>query len=703
MYKRVLKKLSLYLVASFLLSFSTLLLYVISPKLIDSIDFKLRDSMFLYRGELAQSNSIIIIDIDEKSLKEFGQWPWSRDKLAQIVTNLNLSKVAAIGMDIVFAEEDRTSPSRVASFSANYDEMFAKAIADAPVILGYSFDLNNNAFSSKEPPSIPAIFIENSKTAQNDFLLKASGTTINIPVIQDSAYSSGFFNIMPDDDGILRSVPLFISYDDMLYPSLALELLRVLKDVSKVTINYNQSGLDSIDLGDVKIPTDRYGRVFINYRGGERSFKYFSAIDIYNNNFNKEDIEGKIAILGTSAAGLFDLRSTPFDTVFAGVEVHANVIDNILRGDFLQKASWSDGVNITLVIALSFLTILLITLTPFWLNIPIFILLVASFLTLNYQLLFNSGYIINIIYPLFTIIVGFIIAMAMDYFYNIQKQKAIKAKFASKVSKSVMDDILKNMDSNSFSVKTKEITIFFSDIRGFTSISEKLTPTKLIKYLNQYMDPMSKIIIKHNGTIDKYIGDAIMAYWNAPLDVANHADEALHSAIEQLYELKNINQELQGQNLPPISIGIGLNSGEVIVGEMGSTLRSDYTVIGDTINLGSRVESLCKFYGSQIIITEFTKELLKDSYIFRFLDLVMVKGKQNAIKIYEVLLEPHKDLPLYHQAIDLYHNSHFKQALDILTTLDENVKVHQIYISRCSEFIQTPPKNFNGVYEQTSK
>lgn len=703
MYNKFFKKLLPYFIASILLSFFILIIYITSPKLIDSIDSKLRDSMFLYRGNIAQNSSVIIIDIDEKSLKKFGQWPWSRDNLAQIVTNLSLAQVAAIGMDIVFAEEDRTSPSRVASFSANYDEMFAKAIADAPVILGYSFDFSNNTFSSKESPSIPAIFIENAKTDQNDLLLKANGTILNIPSIQDSAYSSGFFNIMPDEDGILRSVSLFISYDDMLYPSLALELLRALKDINKITINYNQNGLDSIDLGDIKIPTDRYGRLFINYRGGEKSFKYFSALDIYNNNFNKDDVTGKIAILGTSAAGLFDLRSTPFDSVFAGVEVHANVIDNILSGDFIQKASWSDGANIILFIVLSFITILLITLTPFWLNIPIFLLLVASYLILNYQLLFYSGYIVSIIYPLFAIITAFIIAIAMDYFYNIQKQKAIKAKFASKVSKSVMDDILKNIDNNNFSVKTKEITIFFSDIRGFTSISEELTPTKLIEYLNRYMDPMSKIIIKHNGTIDKYIGDAIMAYWNAPLDIVNHADEALHSAIEQLYELKKLNQELQNQNLPPISIGIGLNSGEVIVGEMGSTLRSDYTVIGDTINLGSRVESLCKFYGSQIIITEFTKELLKDNYIFRFLDLVRVKGKYSAIKIYEVLLEPHKDLDAYHKAIEFYYNSHFTQALDILKTLDKEIKAHKIYIERCEEFIQTPPQDYDGVYEQKSK
>jgi adenylate cyclase len=287
-------------------------------------------------------------------------------------------------------------------------------------------------------------------------------------------------------------------------------------------------------------------------------------------------------------------------------------------------------------------------------------------------------------------------------------------KFASKVSKSVMEDILKNIDNNEFSAKNKEITIFFSDIRGFTQVSEQLKAKELIEYLNAYMEPMSSIIIKNQGTIDKFIGDAIMAYWNAPLDVENHADMAVKASLEQLEALNELNKKFEKDKLPTIDIGIGLNSGEVIVGEMGSSLRSDYTVIGDAINLGSRVESLCKYYGSKLNITNFTKDKLKEKYIFRFLDLVRVKGKTQPVEIWQVIGsgeakdELKNELENYHKAIDFYKESKFSDALELFRKLDNlenktNKNIYKIYIKRCEEFIQTPPKDFDGVYEHTTK
>ena len=719
MFKSKIKKFLIYSFFSFLISSFLIVLYIFFPSLLDSFDNRIRDSYFIFKGETKTSNNVVIIDIDDSSIKEFGQWPWSRNILSKIIENLTNSNISVVGMDIVFAEEDRTSPSLIAKKLGinkeleNYDFDFAKVISTSPVILGYSFEIEDNN-SSKNSPQIPAIFIEKNKNSDTNYLIQAFGTTLNLPILQENSYSSGFFNIIPDESGVIRSVPLLISYNDTLYPSLALEIIRALNDTQKVFVNYDENGVSNIQLGDFYIPTDKFGRIFINYRGASKSFKYISAKDIYNNNFKAEDIEGKIALLGTSATGLYDLRATPYENVFPGVEVHANVIDNILQGDFIQKASYLDGVNIVSIFVLAFFVFFLVSVTPFILKPFVFLLFFSAYLIFSYQLLFSYGLVLNIIFPLSSIILAFVFSIIIDFFYNIKQEKAIKNKFASKVSKSVMDDILKNIDNNEFSAKNKEITIFFSDIRGFTQVSEQLKAKELIEYLNAYMEPMSSIIIKNQGTIDKFIGDAIMAYWNAPLDVENHADIAVKASLEQLEALNELNRKFEKDKLPTIDIGIGLNSGEVIVGEMGSSLRSDYTVIGDAINLGSRVESLCKYYGSKLNITNFTKDKLKEKYIFRFLDFVRVKGKNQPVEIWQVIGSGEakddlkNELENYHKAIEFYKDSNFSDALELFRKLDNlenktNKNIYKIYIKRCEEFIQTPPKDFDGVYEHTTK
>lgn len=715
------KKFSIYFVLSLSLSIFLSAIYIFFPSLPDSLDNRLRDYLFTIRGELPHNQNVVIVDIDETSIKSLGQWPWSRDKLAKILENLTLANVGIVGLDIVFAEEDRTSPHKILQDLKiykkdvpNYDLEFANIVENSPVILGYQFDLVKKDNTNAKVPQIRAIFIEKDKPQDKSYLIEAYNTILNIPQIQDRAYSSGFFNNIPDDTGIIRSVPLVISYDDTIYPSLALEVIRVINGTQKVVVQYDENGISNIVLDDISIPTDRYGRMLINFRGPERSFKYISAIDIYNNSFDKSEIDGKIVLIGTSAAGLFDLRATPFDSIFPGVEVHANIIDNILMQDFIYKASWLDGANILIIFVLSIIIVMLTTYTTFWANPIIFISFSTSYLFLVYNLLFDYGIVLNILFPIATVLIASIMTTLFDYFYNIKKEEAIKAKFASKVSKNVMDDILKNIDKNEFSAKSKEVTIFFSDIRGFTNISEKLDAKELISFLNRYMQPMSEIIIKYQGTIDKFIGDAIMAYWNAPIDIKNHCDLALKASLEQLEVLEKLNIELQKENLPKIDIGIGLNTGTVIVGEMGSSLRSDYTVIGDTINLGSRVESLCKYYDSKLNISNFTKDKLQEEYIFRFLDLVKVKGKNEPVEIWQVLGKGEakeslkEELDLYHKAIEFYKNSDFLNALEIFESLENNENktnknIYKIYITRCKEFIKTPPKNFDGVYEHTTK
>ena len=680
--------------------------------------------MFNLRGEIKpKSDSVVIIDIDEKSLQALGQWPWSRDILSKILYNLSNAQVAVIGFDIVFAEEDRTSPHKIfkkldikKEDIPNFDLEFAQAIANTPTILGYQFELTDKIYINKNAPSIQTIFIEKNKKQGQNYLITAQGTILNIPILQNSSYSSGFFNNIPDDTGIIRSIPLIISYEDEIYPSLSLETLRIGLGINKIYINYDENGIKNLQLDDLIIPTDRYGRLLINFRGKEKTFKYISAFDIYNNNFEKEDIKNKIVLIGTSAAALMDLRATPFESIFPGVEIHANAIDNVISQDFLYKSSWIDGANIIIIFVLSIFTFFIVRKIPIWIT-PIFI--VALILTVCYSiyyLLFNVGIVLNILFPIFTISISGVISLVIGYFYEIKKKEKIKSKFASKVSKDVMEELLKNIDNNKLKAQNKEVSIFFSDIRGFTNISEKLNkPELLVKYLNQYMTPMSEIIIKNNGTIDKYIGDSIMAYWNAPFDIDNHADKAVKSALEQLTKLEDLNKTFEELKQPKIEIGIGITTGITTVGEIGSIGRSDYTIIGDNVNLGSRIESLCKFYGSNLIISQDTKDKLVNKYIFRYLDHVKVKGRNNPIKLWEVLsFETKKDIQIeeeinkYNKAINLYENSKFDEAIKLfkelkINKIKLNTHIYEIYISRCNEFIKNKPINFNAIYEHKMK
>lgn len=712
-----------------LLSGILVLTYLFIPNYFSSFDNRLRDMFFLVRGEIPTSNNVVIVDIDDKSLSEVGQWPWSRDVLSTIVTNLTNAKAAVIGFDIVFAEEDRTNPFKIMkeleylknknvdyTNIPNYDLDFAKTINQSPVILGYLFQMNENGFLGKKAPEIPVNIIENNRDFDlEDRVLNAKGTLLNIPIIQDNAYSSGFFNNVPDVSGIIRSVPLVMRYEGFLYPSLSLELIRIAYGEDTISVNYDEVGIESINVGEITIPTDMFGRLLLNFRGKEKSFQYISASDILNNKFKPKDIENKIILLGTSASGLFDLRATPFESIFPGVEVHANVIDNIMVQDFISKPSYAFVLNIIHMIVLTFSSLFIFIFTPLFLSVVLLITIFALDMYLVYFYLFNEGIVLNTVFPLLSILCAFIASNLINYFLETKQNKIIKDKFASKVSKNVMDSLLKNPQNNDFCGEEKEVTVFFSDIRGFTNISESMSNAKaLISYLNDYMEPMSNIITNEKGTIDKFIGDAIMAYWNAPIDVKNHADNAVRASLKQIQYLDVLNKEFKKEDKPFIDIGIGLNTGLAVVGEMGSIGRSDYTVIGDAINLGARLESLCKYYNSKLNISNFTKDKLEEKYIFRYLDLVRVKGKSEPVEIWQVidfgqaqgkLLD---ELELYHHAIVLYKNKEFIEAKEIFETLENNEEktnqnIYSIYLKRCDIFIQNPPEVFDGVFEHQTK
>jgi adenylate cyclase len=778
------KKFFIYILPGLVVAGISISLYLLIPSQFEVFDNKLRDMLFINRGTIEPTGHVVIIDIDERSIKEIGQFPWKRNDVAKMINNLGDAGVSAIGFDIMFPEADKSSPHRVISElgiedivpqdkQINYDELLASAVAKTPTVLGYTFDFDGReTHKHKEAPKVPATIIKINK-GEHEYLPEANGVITNIPIIQNAARTSGFFNAIPDSDGVIRSVPLAIAYDSNVYPSLALELARMAFEEDRIEIIYDAFGVSSINLAGRKIPTDEYGRITVNFRGPSSTFKYISAVDIIKGDFNPADIEGKIMLIGTSAAGLLDLRIMPYDAVYPGVEVHANVIDNIIAGDFIHiPADIAPGINIALIFIVATVVVTAIGYTSA-LALP-FILAVTAFLLLYFinYLLFTEGIILSIFYPLFTLIVSALASINTGYFFETRQKNLIRGKFASKVSPQVMEDIIKNAASgkDAFIAKEHEISVTFSDVRNFTNISEAAGDANtLIQFLNQYMDEMTNIITKYEGTVDKFIGDAIMSYWNAPAVVKNHVEKSVDATMDQIHAVAPLNVKVkqderftsickmaEDMGVEPIEIGIGINLGVAIIGEMGSSGRSDYTAIGDPINLGARLESLCKYYNSMCNISNHVKERIsQDKYIFRFLDLVTVKGQSVPVEIWQIIdyadlsmtqwetplylsrsvsydddgqgntvissldseisgtVEKQRlldELEYYNSGIEAYKEARFEDALKIFRDIQDNwpdktnKNIYLIYIERCEHYIEEPPgDDFNGVFAHNTK
>ncbi len=631
------KKLSLFIVLYLLLIIT---LYFSNFSVISTIEDKVSDFFIQKRVSLHpyKSDNVVIIGIDEKSLKHLGQWPWSRNKIATIIDNLNTAEVAIIGLDITFGEKDGKSPSVILADDKrftnldDYDDLLSKAFLNSTTIEGLMMYFGD----PNEPSRYNYDFKATTPFNQVDtsLLINAQGIISNLPILQDSGYSSGFLNTLPDADSVIRYSPLVIANDNSILPAMSLEIARLIFDAKGISIDTGNNVVSGIKLNDVYIPTDDVGRFHINFKGDEKSYDYISAYDIYTNNFSKAKINSKVALIGATALGLSDNKATPLGIV-PGVQIHANMIDNILLQDFIYKTNYV----VLEILILMILTLLIISMSfmkKTIIGLSISIIVIISYTVMTYIYFIQTNTFTFLVLPVIVAIITLVIFFSYRLYLEQKEKNKISSLFSRKVSKEVMDNLIDNQSSMRVAHQ-KETSIFFSDIRGFTPISEKLTPIEVVNLLNDYMTPMVDIIDKNYGTVDKFIGDAIMAYWNAPLDLENHADYALKSAIEQIKHLRDIQKDIKEKYDVDLDIGIGINTGDVTVGEIGSIGRSDYTVIGDAVNLASRVESLNKGYKTNIIITEFTKEKLTDEYQIKFLDSVVVKGKSKAVKIYEVV------------------------------------------------------------------
>jgi adenylate cyclase len=719
-----------------LITIICIILYFLKPSFLELMELKVYDLRFISRGVKKPGSEVVIAAIDEKSLDELGRWPWPRTIIAQLVDKLRFYQVKTIGFDIVFPEPDENSNLKsvlavkkkikeldintplfikflaTMEKNADTDRILAETIKRAQnVVLGYFFHT-----ASEEVKSLTKEVLEHrinnilsseyaivkflSKNARKVSLKEAKAVESNLPELSSAASMSGYFNVFTDDDGTVRWIPLVIKYQNQYFVPLSLQVLRHFFDSPPLSIRIADFGVESIRLGNIIIPTDEQGRMLINFRGYARTFPYYSITDILHDRIPKDALQNKIVLVGATAIGIYDIRITPFAGSFPGLEIHANIIDNILRGDFLIRPAWLKLFDLFFILLIGIILGLFIPKVKALTGLVLSVSLVTLYLFIDRYLFQNINVWLSIVYPLINLFSVYTGITVYRYVTEEREKKKIKGAFQQYVTEAVVNEMLKNPDKLQLGGEKKELTVLFSDIRGFTSISEKMSPEALVKFLNEYLTVMTDIVFKYNGLLDKYMGDAIMAVFGAPLDQKDHALKACLTALEMMDELKKMREKWKNQDMPVLDIGIGINSGPMVVGNMGSERRFDYTVMGDNVNLGSRLEGLNKQYGTNIIASEFSINQVVDGLIVRDLDLVRVKGKEQVVKIYELMGRGKLDegtstfLAHYHAGISAYRAreweggiAEFQKALELFPE-DYPAK---LYLNRCLELKSNPP------------
>ena len=612
---------------------------------------------------------IVIVDIDEKSLAEIGRWPWGRNKLADLVGELlDNQKVALLGFDVVFAEADDSSGLKrlkqlaqnemrdQAGFveklnqiqaSLDYDAVFSKAIEKRPVVMGYYFTSDRDGRVNGVLPS-PVMGRESLQGRPIKFT-SWNGFGANIETIAKAAPMGGFFNSITEGDGVVRSIPLLAEYKGQYYESLSLAMFRMLIGLPTVEPGFPQErflarsyqGLESILLKQgsksLALPVDDRVATLVPFRGNGGvnggSFRYISASDVLAKRVPSGSLKGKIILLGTTAPGLLDLRVTPVGETYPGVETHANVISGFLDGKVFVKPDYAIGFEVIILI-LSGLTLALAL--PM-LSAPKAVIasatVIATVVILNFWLFLSYGLVLPLASALVMALTAFALNMSYGYFVESKSKRELANLFGTYVPPELVDEMVKDPDSYSMKATTKELTVMFCDMRGFTKMSETMEPTQLQALLNSVFSRLTDLIRSNRGTIDKYMGDCVMAFWGAPVDTPDHANLSVKTSLEMANAIRKLNEEHRAKGLPEIAIGIGLNTGTMCVGDMGSDIRRSYTVIGDSVNLGSRLEGLSKTYGVDIVVSESTRKQAND-FAWQELDKVRVKGKDQAVAIF---------------------------------------------------------------------
>ncbi|MDR3641563.1 MAG: adenylate/guanylate cyclase domain-containing protein [Humidesulfovibrio sp.] len=711
-------------------------LYLLQPGILRFLDDKIYDQQLRRQHSAKTSGVPVIVDIDEKSLAAMGQWPWPRYRVALLLEKIHRAGALAVGLDMVLAEPDRTSPvllkrqlkrdlrvnvdfTGLPKALEDHDVLLANELRGKPYVLGFFFsfskaeaDQQGRALDCGIKPAQVSVLAAPGAPVPERTLHSALSAVCPLPILADAASATGFFNATPDPDGILRRVALLINYHGKLYPSLALATLMQAAGDANLLLKLDALGAESLRFGGSAIPVDRAGQLLVNYRGGPGMFRYVSAVDILEGKADPALLNGKIVFIGTSAAGLRDLRATPFSAAYPGVEVHAAIVDNILTQDFIAIPGYAPALELAVAILAGIaITLLVCWARAVWIVVPLAGMALGLWEGTAY-LLGHQRIYISPLYAYIILAANFALLTFLKFRREEKQRRFIQGAFAHYLAPAVIAQIYEAPESLSLRGEEKEITVMFADVRDFTGLSETLSPTQVTDLLHDYLTPMTKIITQDMGTLDKFIGDAIMAFWNAPVDVPGHQEKALGSAVRMLARLKTLNADFQKKFGCAIRIGIGLHCGLVRVGNMGSADLFDYTLIGDNVNLASRLEGLTKHYGQTLIISQAMREACGDAYAYMELDAVCVKGKSKPLAIHTAMshaeaAERAEEIAGHEAALALYRAMRFEeagQAFARLKDLTGNATLYGLYLERCRALAEHPPgKDWDGVCTHTSK
>ena len=716
----------------------------------DIMELKTIDLRFHARGHVPRGSQVVMAVIDEKSLKKEGKWIWPRSKIADLINKLSKAKAKVIGFDIGFLEPDdkrivqainaieqETQHSKIKNknferfledlrYRSDNDQLLADAIrqSDAKVVLGYFFHMNLDAI---DPPKETEIIqhVENirgsrhklvryaSAKAQNAAFIEAKMPESNIKMISDASDFSGFFNMLPDPDGVVRRLPTVLKFKDELYAPLSIVSLSAYLD-APIWVDVAEHGVEELKIGELPIPTDEEGRILINYRGPEKTFPHISITDILNENVPADALKDKIVLVGATAVGIFDLRVTPFGTVFPGLEVHANVVDSILANQFLYQPAWIQIFDVMAIVMAGLFLGMILPRAGVVTGALAGIFLFFGYIILCQYLFSAKGLILNLVYPLSVIIFLYVANTAYRYLAESKQKRFIKDAFSTYLAPSVVSQLIQSPEKLVLGGEKRVITAFFSDVQGFTSISETLEPSELVELLNEFLTEMTDIILANEGTVDKFEGDAIIAFFGAPNPLPNHAEIACKACIEMQIRLAELRSKWATEDKPLLKMRIGLSTGPAVVGNMGSKNRMDYTMMGDTVNTAARLEGVNKIYGIYTLVSDTTFNGADNRVMTREIDYISVVGKKEPIFVYELLGYPESVDKKMLETVDKYtHGIHayreqnwdkatalFNQALE--ATPDDGPS--KTMIDRCNEYkINPPEKDWDGSFSMATK
>jgi adenylate cyclase len=715
---------------------------VLDPAPLETLRLRIFDAFqVLNPREAPADRPVAILDIDEASLRELGQWPWPRTRLAELVRRTTEAGAAVIAFDVVFAEPDRLSPPRLADSIPGLgpaaraelraqpasDEAFAAAIGAGRVVLGQTAAAQPVPWPGGGDPPRTGIAVVGIGPDPAGRLVAFPGLVRNVPVLEGTSAGRGVFTIFAERDGIVRRVPMVMRAGDTMVPGLALEVARVLTGAESVLVQTGAVGVVGVRLADIHLPTDPDGRVFVRFRPHDASI-YVSARDLLAGDVPPERLRDRIVLVGTSAIGLLDNRTTPLDRTMPGVEVHAQLLETMLAGGTLLRPSDAILGELAAALAIGLVIVVVAPILGAFGGLLLGGLVTAALVAFSWLRFTRDGVLFDATFPFAASLALLFLIVFTNYVREQRGRSRIRAAFGHYLSPDLVEQLAQSPEKLRLGGEERRLTIMFSDVRGFTKIAEfyKADPAGLTHLMNRFLTPLTDAILARRGTIDKYMGDAIMAFWNAPLDDSNQERNAAAAALDMLVRMEALNAarkaeaESGGYPVLPldIGIGIGINTGACVVGNMGSELRFDYSVLGDPVNVASRLEGQSKFYGVRIILGSATAAALRDTYPLLELDRIRVKGKSEPETVWTLLGGPHlrdtdrfRNLASRHAAmLEAYRTRRWREVeaeAGTCLALAEGLAIDGLYVlytQRAAAFAATPPPDvWDWVYVAMAK